>query len=159
MVHQEFSPIRGDLIEDIYCGVNEPGKQRPSRNEDAKHLAPHGANVGHETVGTRMHDEIESCVIERAQIAHVAFDNLDREILPSGDHSILGELARRVVEYGNSCTSSRQDRTLLAACARETKCSGAGERGKPFSRDWPTWREQNLPVPAAGGLDDLRSNR
>jgi len=83
---------------------------------------------------------------------------LDGQPLAVGHEAILGELGRRVVQHGDGRAGRSENRSLLTTPGSQTKHVEAGQGGKPLAGHRLRRREEDLPLPAARGGDDLGAN-
>ena len=109
------------LVEHVDHRVEEAGDQGPSGTEHARHLLPYGGDIGDVHVGHGVHDQVERVVLEARQVGHVRVDQREVESVTARDLLVPGELGLGEVQHGDLRASGGEDRSLLAAPARQAQ--------------------------------------
>ncbi len=70
------------LVKEIEDRVDETGQQNAARFENAGRLAPDRAHIRYKEIGTGVDNEVKAGVVKTGEVAHIALNGLEREILP-----------------------------------------------------------------------------
>src|SRR5262249_58454159 len=108
------------MVEHESSRIHESCQKATARPQNPVALAPHRSEVRNKNVRSRMKNQIESSVAERAQICHVTPYAAKLQALPRCDQLIFGQLFVGQIEACYLCARPRQDGRLLAAAGRQT---------------------------------------
>lgn len=150
----KLASLREFEVEDVERRIQKSREQVASVPQYSERLAPDGANFGNEEIRDGVIDEVEALVGKRREVAHVAFDSFQFELVAFGDEAVLRELLGRVVEDCDARARGREYRRLLAAARREAEHFDAVHVfWKPFARRRLLLAQSNRPTPLPRLLD------